>query len=144
MEAQAISTPRELAAATITAPVSSDAVARLNLSTDGMIVTLIANIGIFSVLLLFFEANRLYKQIFQKRLQKKFISTGRVPKEPPDYFFGWLVAIWKVPEYEFLNMVGLDAYMLMRYHVLCIKVSFAAQHTHAHLLPPLASGFVDR
>jgi len=100
------------------------AVTELNLSTDGMILTLIVNVGIFCCLLMFFEINRLYKQIFQKRLQKRFINTGRVPKEPPDNVGGWLTAIWKISEYEFLNMVGLDAYMLLRYHVLCIKVRY--------------------
>lgn len=106
----------------MTTPAVSPAVTQLNLSTDGMVLTLIVNVGIFCILLMFFEANRLYKQIFQKRLQKRFINTGRVPAEPPDHIFGWFTAIWKVPEYEFLNMVGLDAYMLLRYHVLCIKV----------------------
>lgn len=103
---------------------SSDAAVRaLNLSTEGMILTLLVNVIIFAALLLFFEKNRFYKQIFLKRYQRRFTETGRVPPAPPDLFLGWLISIYRVEEYEILSMVGLDAYMLMRFHVLCFKLS---------------------
>ena len=99
------------------------AVQALNLSTEGMVLTLTVNVVIFVLLLFFFEKNRFYKQIFLKRYQKRFTETGRVPPEPSDIFLGWLIAIYRVEEYEILTMVGLDAYMLMRFHVLCFKLS---------------------
>jgi hypothetical protein len=34
---------------------------------------------------------------------------------PPPVVFGWLYAIMKVSELDVLRMVGLDAYMLLRY-----------------------------
>jgi len=103
---------------------SSDAAVKaLNLSTDGMVLTLFVNFVLFAGLLLFFEKNRFYKQIFLKRYQRRFTETSRVPPPPPDLFLGWLIAIYKIEEYEILTMVGLDAYMLMRFHVLCFKLS---------------------
>lgn len=95
----------------------------LDLSTKGMIYTLIINMFMFSMLLGFFEVNRFYRQIFLKRLQKRFIDIGRVPPIPPRHVFGWLVAIFRVPELEVLHMVGLDGYMLLRYHTVCLKFS---------------------
>ena len=98
----------------------------LNLSTRGMIYTLVINIIMFVMLLLFFDFNRHYRQIFLKRMQKRFIDIGRVPKMPAKHMFGWLVAVFKVPELEVLHMVGLDGYMLLRYHTICIKFSLFA------------------
>lgn len=42
--------------------------------------------------------------------------------EPPNHIFGWLYAIIKVEEVDVLYMVGLDAYMLLRYHVVCLRL----------------------
>lgn len=67
-------------------------------STSSMLYTLGINLGLFVFFIFFFEANRHYKQIFLKRMQKRFIKAGRVPPEPPDYTLGWLVAIWRVSE----------------------------------------------
>lgn len=55
----------------------------------------------------------------------EFLS-GRVPPNPPKHVFGWLLAILRVPELEVLNMVGLDGYMLLRYHSVCLKFSLFA------------------
>ena len=101
----------------------------LDLSTNGMIYTLIINIVMFLFLLCFFEANRFYRQIFLKRFQKRFIDIGRVPPIPPQHVFGWLVAVFRVPELEVLHMVGLDGYMLLRYHTVCLKFSLFASAT---------------
>lgn len=98
----------------------------LDLSTKGMIYTLIINIFMFTFLLCFFEANRFYRQIFLKRFQKRFIDIGRVPPIPPKRMFGWLVAIFRVAELEVLHMVGLDGYMLLRYHTVCLKFTLFA------------------
>jgi hypothetical protein len=94
---------------------------KIDLSTRGMVYTLIINVCMFVFFLLFFEANRKYRQIYLKRLQKRFLDIGRVPPNPPEHIFGWFVALMRVPELEILQMVGLDAYMCMRYLTLCIK-----------------------
>jgi hypothetical protein len=43
-----------------------------HLSTDGMIMTLAINLVIFWIIQAVFETNRYYKQIYLKRLQKRF------------------------------------------------------------------------
>lgn len=43
-----------------------------HLSTNGMLITLGINIGVFTVLVAVFEVHRFYKQIYLKRLQKRF------------------------------------------------------------------------
>jgi hypothetical protein len=88
-----------------------------HLSTKGMLITLGINLVMFVILVGVFEAHRFYKQIYLKRLQKRFEDIGRVPPIPKDFVFGWLFAIFQVTEMDVLRMVGLDAYMLLRYHV---------------------------
>ena len=91
-----------------------------------MVYTLVINIIMFLMLLIFFEFNRHYRQIFLKRLQKRFIDIGKVPPIPARHIFGWLVAVFKVPELDVLHMVGLDGYMLLRYHTICLKFTLFA------------------
>lgn len=43
-----------------------------HLSTNGMLITLGINIAVFTVLVAVFEVHRFYKQIYLKRLQKRF------------------------------------------------------------------------
>jgi Late exocytosis, associated with Golgi transport len=102
---------------------------QLDLSTRGMIYTLIINIVVFVCILIFFEVNRFYRQIFLKRYQKRFIEKGRVPPKPPNFVFGWLLAIMRVSEQDVLQMVGLDAYMLLRFQVVCLKFCVFASVT---------------
>ena len=85
--------------------------------------TLFINISLFVFILVLFEFNKKYKQIYLKRYQQRFVDTGRVPDEPPDCIFGWLICLWNVTELDVLRMVGLDAYMLLRYHVVCYKLA---------------------
>ena len=92
-----------------------------NHSYDGTVVTVITSLFIFVAIQTTFEINRFYKQIYMKRFQKRFEDVGRVPPEPPVHIFGWLYAAMKVSEMDVLAMVGLDAYMLLRYHVICYK-----------------------
>lgn len=91
-------------------------------TTRGMLLTLAINMVMFTILVIVFESNRSYKQIFLKRYQKRFITAGKIPSEPYTYFFGWLTRILQVEEVDVLYMVGLDAYMLLRYHVVCLKL----------------------
>jgi len=46
---------------------------------------------------------------------------GRAPPNPKIAMFGWLAEIWKLSELDVLRMVGLDAYMLLRYQTICFK-----------------------
>lgn len=92
-----------------------------SVTTEGMIYTLGVNLALFFFFIAFFEANRLYKQIFLKRLQRRFVLANKVPPEPSGRVFGWLYAIMNVQEIEVLHMIGLDGYMLLRFHVFCIK-----------------------
>ena len=55
-----------------------------NFTTMSMIYTFVICIILFLFLLIFFEFNRHYKQIFLKRYQKRFIDIGQVPPQPPD------------------------------------------------------------
>lgn len=89
----------------------------------GLLTTLYINISLFIFILILFEFNKKYKQIYLKRFQQRFIDSGRVPEEPPDSILGWLVCLWNVTELDVLRMVGLDAYMLLRYHVVCYKLA---------------------
>ena len=91
------------------------------LSTMSMIYTLVINFVLFVGFIVFFEYSRHYKQIFLKRYQRRFIDLGQVPPQPSEQWFGWLIAIWRITEIEVLDMVGLDAYMFLRFHVICIK-----------------------
>jgi hypothetical protein len=43
-----------------------------HLSTQGMLITLGINIAVFVCLVAIFEVHRFYKQIYLKRLQKRF------------------------------------------------------------------------
>lgn len=94
-----------------------------HLTIEGMITTLIINVFVFAVLMLTFESNRFYRQIYLKRLQNRFRAAERVPPYPPETSFGWLFEIYKVSEAEVLRMVGLDAYMCLRFIIICFKLS---------------------
>lgn len=43
-----------------------------HLSVEGMFETLGINFGVFVILMMIFESNRFYKQIYLKRLQNRF------------------------------------------------------------------------
>ena len=89
--------------------------------SNSLINTLSVNSIIFAVILVIFEIFRHIKIVFLKRLTKKFISTSRVPPLPPKHPFGWIVAIANVSDDELIRMVGLDAYMLLRYIIVCFR-----------------------
>ncbi len=98
---------------------SDDATSQLETST--MLNTLYINLFIFLVLMLLFECNRHLKSVYLKRDCKRFQKAKRVPKVPPSYFFGWIVAVMNVTDEDFLRMVGLDAYVFVRFISLCLK-----------------------
>lgn len=110
-----------------------------HLSTDGTFWTLGLNLFFFGVFLLVFEANRFYPQIFLKRCVKKFTSTSRVPPRPPEWAFGWFWSLWQITEEEVLAMVGLDAFMLLRFHVICLKLCCFLSFWGLLVLTPLYS-----
>lgn len=95
--------------------VSSETEARTLLNT------LYVNIFIFVCLMLVFEYFRHNKHVYLKRYSNKFIRSKRVPSIPPSHMFGWLYAISDVSDDDFLRMVGLDAYIFLRFIKLCLK-----------------------
>ena len=111
----------------------------IDLSTRGMVITLGINLAAFVCIFAFFEVNRYYKQIFLKRLQRRFIAAGRVPKAPPPLILGWLVRIMQVTELEVLHMVGLDGYIYLRFHAICLKFCVFASLTGILILLPTYS-----
>lgn len=84
-------------------------------STSTFLTTLYLNIGIFCFLVTVFEFNRHLKSIYFKRLTHRFQSTNRVPSAPSKYPFAWAYEVSRVSEEDVLRMVGLDAYMMVRY-----------------------------
>ena len=106
---------------------------------DSLITTIILNIVLFAIWMFIFERYRTYKQIYIKRLQPRFEEIGRVPPEPPSSLFGWFFAINTINELDVLRMVGLDAYMLLRYHVVCYKLALFLSFWGLLLLVPLYS-----
>jgi hypothetical protein len=57
---------------------------------------------------------------------------------------GWLIAIWKVDEEQFLKLSGLDAYMMLRFIGLCLKSAcFLSMWGFLVLLPTYASAAGD-
>lgn len=88
---------------------------------------------------MYIQTTRFYKQIFLKRLQRRFIVTGRVPENPPDSWFGWLRAINEVSEGDIMTMVGLDAYMYLRYIKICLKLSVFLSFWGLLVLVPIYS-----
>ncbi len=89
--------------------------------TDGLKYTLYINFVIFGSLLILFEVVRNIKQMFLKRMTLKLEKANRVPSAPPKNFLGWIHHIMQISEIEFLHMVGLDGYMLMRFIKICFK-----------------------
>ena len=94
------------------------------LETRQLLNTLCINIGVWVVLLGVFEVNRHMKSIYLKRSMKEtFIRAGRVPPPPSTGILGWLSSLRSVSEDDILTMVGLDAYMLMRYINICFRIT---------------------
>ena len=106
---------------------------------DSLVTTIILNLVLFGVWMFIFERYRTYKQIYIKRLQPRFEDISRVPPEPPKSLFGWFFAINAISELDVLRMVGLDAYMLLRYHVVCYKLALFLSFWGLLLLVPLYS-----
>ena len=69
-----------------------------HLTTGGMFITFIISLCCFLIVQGIFETNRFYKQIYLKRLQKRFEEIGRVPSIPQPYIFGWLRTLQTVTE----------------------------------------------
>lgn len=112
---------------------------RPSTTVDSLITTLSLNIVLFVVWMFIFERYRTYKQIYIKRLQPRYEYINRVPPEPSKSLFGWLHSINNVNELDVLRMVGLDAYMLLRYHVVCYKLALFLSFWGLLLLVPLYS-----
>ena len=64
---------------------------------------------------------------------------GRVPPYPSEKPFGWFFAIQKVSEEDVLQMVGLDAFMCLRFIALCQKFSIFLSFWGLVVLVPVYS-----
>lgn len=93
----------------------------------------------FIIIYSVFEGNRFYKQIYLKRSQLRFQEKDRVPPIPPEYIFGWAVSIYSITELDILRMVGLDGYMLLRYHTICFKLALFMSFWGFLILVPIYS-----
>jgi hypothetical protein len=85
--------------------------------------TILSNVFIFVVFLIFFELNRHIRSIYLQRVVDKFRDSKRVPPVPPSYPLGWLVSTLKVDDEDLIKMIGLDGYVLVRYLKLCIRMT---------------------
>ena len=84
--------------------------------------TIYWNIFIFLLLMSLFEVCRHLRSIHLCRLKRKFIAISRVPMKPSSVPLGWLIAINRLSEDQFLKLAGLDAYMFLRFIVFCFRV----------------------
>ena len=50
-------------------------------------------------------------------------KTHRVPPCPKSYPFAWINSVMAVGDEDLLRMVGLDGYMLIRYIIVCFRMS---------------------
>lgn len=101
---------------------SNDDAANTYSDTKTLLNTLYLNSILFGVLMVVFEINRHIKTIYLKRIiNKKLIKSQRVPPIPPSYPFGWIIAVISIDNEDLHRMVGLDAYMLLRFIILCCR-----------------------
>jgi hypothetical protein len=91
--------------------------------TQGLLNTLWINLILFAFLMTFFEVNRHMRSTYLKRVTKRFQRCNRVPPPPSTFPFAWVLTVMDVEEEDFLRMVGLDGYMLMRYINVCFRMS---------------------
>jgi len=85
--------------------------------------TVYANIVMFFLLMFFFEAFRRIQRIYLCRRTVGKVQKKRVPQSPVGMPGSWLSIIHPVSDDEFLRMAGLDAYMMMRFIKVCIRVT---------------------
>ena len=103
-------------------PQSDDSIASLA-ETQGLLNTLYINLILFTFFMTFFEVNRHMRSTYLKRVTKRFQRCNRVPEAPSNFPFAWIMTVLDVEEEDFLRMVGLDGYMLMRYINVCFRMS---------------------
>lgn len=91
--------------------------------TSQLLNTFYINILIFTALMICFELVRHIRSIYLNRYTKRFIQAKRVPDAPKAYPLAWIVPIFEVDHEKFLEMVGLDGYMLLRYLMACFRIA---------------------
>jgi hypothetical protein len=92
-------------------------------TSQQLVNTFVVNIVLFVVLVAIFEFVRRKKTIYLARMVKRFVSTNRVPGKPSLYPLAWISKINEVSEPELLEMVGLDAYMCLRFITVCFRTA---------------------
>lgn len=93
--------------------------------TESLKNTFYINLVVFTILSLLFEYFRHIRHIYQNRLKPQFenVIPKRVPPPPRKYIFGWVVDVLSVSEDDLLKMIGLDAYMFIRFINAAIRIS---------------------
>jgi hypothetical protein len=99
--------------------------------------TVIVNIILFLVLFLIYELVRRIHRIYLCRRTVAKVKQGRVPPSPLSYPFSWLFLTYQVEDDEFLRMAGLDAYMMIRFLKVCIRISLVYTTCGLIILAPV-------
>ena len=88
-----------------------------------LIHTLLANFVIFGFLMLIFEFVRRKRSIYINRYVARFINTNRVPDKPSKVPLAWVLQILRISDEASLSMIGLDAYMFLRFISVCFRTA---------------------
>lgn len=105
-----------------------------NTSSPGTQLVVSLSLGIFSILL--FSVLRIkWPAIFSSRSRLKNSTPPKLGKS----LFGWVLPLYKITEDEVLNLVGLDALMLIRFFKLGIKTFGILSFYGVFVLIPLTS-----
>jgi len=91
----------------------------LDADTATVVATLAANSMFGAGILLFFELSRDNRDIYSARLRN---NKFRAPGRPPVGFLGWIGHTLAVTEEDTLSMIGMDAFIVLRFTKLCARV----------------------
>lgn len=81
--------------------------------------TIYINLLVFVLLLILFEKLRHVKSVYFCR--EEWMRHRRPPDLPPG-FLTWVRPLMSIPKERILQLAGLDAYMLLRYIQMCLKI----------------------
>ncbi|CAM9963453.1 unnamed protein product, partial [Discosporangium mesarthrocarpum] len=98
--------------------------------------TLGLNAVIFVILVGLFEAKRSKRSVYAPRLER---YSHRVPPPPPSSLFGWIRLVLSLSGDETLRMAGMDAYCLLRFTKLCLRICLFSSFWGMLVLAPVYS-----
>ena len=109
-----------------------------NADVDALSSVIVANLLVWFIITLVFEVCRPHlPRLYSPRRTRLLVAANRIPAQPSKYPFGWLWQVSQISEEELLQMVGLDAYMFMRFIKLCIKFCFVVTFLGLVILVPV-------